>query len=68
MTFHIDLNAEERQVLLETLEQDISDLSVEIADTDKMDYRTMLKGRRDALKAAMQKLREAKEAQAGSQA
>jgi hypothetical protein len=39
----LDLTQEERQALLETLESTLSDLRMEIADTDRMDFREMLK-------------------------
>lgn len=45
-----DLSEEERQVLLEMLESALSDLRMEIADTDSMDFREMLKGRKEVLK------------------
>jgi hypothetical protein len=43
---HLDLNEEEKAILLEMLETCIGDLRVEIADTDNLDYKTMLKGRK----------------------
>ena len=42
----LDLTREEREVLLEILEADLSDLRMEIADTDSLDFRDMLKGRK----------------------
>lgn len=45
----LDLTAEEQTILLETLDNCLSDLSVEIADTDLKDYRDELKVRRGAL-------------------
>jgi hypothetical protein len=48
----LDLTHEERQALLEILESTLSDLRMEIADTDRMDFREMLKGR----KAILEKL------------
>jgi hypothetical protein len=54
-----DLDEEERQVLLEMLESALSDLRMEIADTDSMDFREMLKGRKEVLKKAIGALQEA---------
>ncbi len=51
----LDLSSEEKQVLLELLESTLSDLRMEIADTDRMDFREMLKDR----KAVLTKLIEA---------
>ena len=45
----LDLEPEEQKILKEALESYLSDLRVEIADTDNMDYREMLKHRRDVL-------------------
>jgi hypothetical protein len=46
----VDLGEEERQILLEVLESALSDLRMEIADTDSMDFRDMLKGRKEVIK------------------
>ncbi len=46
----VDLGDEERQILLEVLESALSDLRMEIADTDSMDFRDMLKGRKEVIK------------------
>jgi len=46
---HLDLNDEEQQILLEVLENYISDLTMEISDTDRLDFREMLKSRRRAV-------------------
>lgn len=54
-----DLSEAERQVLLEMLESALSDLRMEIADTDSMDFREMLKGRKEVLKKAIAALQEA---------
>jgi len=51
----LKLDENEREVLLQLLENCISDLRVEITDTDNLDYKNMLKGR----KAVMIKLLEA---------
>lgn len=54
----IDLSDDERRELARTLQRVLSDLSVEIADTDRQDYRNDLKARRDTLTAILQKLGE----------
>ncbi len=46
---HIDLDTIERNILLETLVSYLSDLSVEIADTDSSEFRSQLKTKRDVL-------------------
>ena len=46
---HLDLNEEERAILLQLLDTCISDLRSEIMDTDNLEYKTMLKGRRAVL-------------------
>ena len=47
---------EERELLIEILENDISDLRMEIADTDRREYREMLKNREVLMKKIQQKL------------
>jgi len=46
---HLDLDEQERQILDETLQSYLADLSYEIADTDTPDYRDRLKARRAVL-------------------
>lgn len=46
---HLDLNDEEQQILVEVLENYISDLTMEISDTDRLEFREMLKSRRRAV-------------------
>jgi hypothetical protein len=55
----LDFNDEERRILLEVLESALSDLRMEIADTDSMDFRDMLKGRKEVIKKAIGALQEA---------
>jgi len=52
----LDLTREEREVLLETLENDLSDLRMEIADTDSLDFRDMLKSRKAVLSKVIEAL------------
>ena len=47
---------EERELLVEILESEISDLRMEIADTDRRGYREMLKNREILMKSIRQKL------------
>lgn len=46
---HLDLDEQEKQILDIALTSYLSDLSYEIADTDKQDYREQLKARRVVL-------------------
>jgi len=55
----LDLSNEERLVLLEMLETDLSDLRMEIADTDRQEFREMLKGRKAILAKTIELLQEA---------
>jgi hypothetical protein len=57
---HLDLTSEEHDILSHLLEDALSDLRMEIADTDLFDYREMLKRR----KAAIAKVLATMEAQA----
>lgn len=50
MMIQLDLGNEQRQILLEVMETALSDLRMEIADTDSMNYREMLKGRKEVIK------------------
>ena len=45
----LNLDERERDILLELLDSALSDLSMEIADTDQMDFRETLKLRRGVL-------------------
>lgn len=47
---HIDLEPTEAQVLKMVLESYLSDLRMEIADTDSMDFREQLKARKTILR------------------
>lgn len=55
VTLHLDEN--EKEVLKYTLESYVSDLRMEIADTDKMDFRVQLKKRKDILNKIIDDLR-----------
>lgn len=45
----LDLNTEEQSILKMVLESYLSDLRMEIADTDRMEFRDMLKERKAVL-------------------
>jgi hypothetical protein len=45
----LDINPQEQKILKEVLESYLSDLRMEIADTDSQDYREKLKHRKDVL-------------------
>ncbi len=55
----LQLTAEERQVLVEVLESYVSDVRMEIADTDSAGYKVGLKGKKDILNKILNTLRKA---------
>ena len=57
----LDLTKEEKDILTEILENDLSDLRMEITDTDSLDFREMLKKQKEVLKKALETLRQASE-------
>lgn len=52
----LDLDPDERRILREVLESYLSDLRMEIADTDLMDFREMLKERKAVILKAVRSL------------
>jgi len=52
----LDLTGDERRILAEVLESYLSDLRMEIADTDSKDFRDMLKIRKDVIGKVLQVL------------
>ena len=54
--FRLDLNAEQRTTLIEVLESYVSDLRMEIADTDNPGYRRELRAERELLESVVAKL------------
>lgn len=54
----IDLDASEAAILREILEADISDLRMEIANTDQKDFRDHLKERKELLKSILDRMSE----------
>lgn len=59
----LTLSAEERELLQDVLRESISELRMEIADTDSSDYRAMLHRREDLLKQIAARLAADPEAQ-----
>ncbi len=59
---HVELNIseKERDILVKALENYISDLNMEIADTDQMDFRDNLKTKRIVLRKLIKELNESK--------
>jgi hypothetical protein len=55
----IMITEEERALLIDILENDISELRMEIANTDRQEYRDMLKNREALMKTIHQKLEQA---------
>lgn len=53
---HLQLNENERAILVELLENCISDLRVEITGTDSLDYKEMLKQKKEVLMKLQQAL------------
>jgi hypothetical protein len=54
--YSLTLNDEERELLEEVLKETISELRMEIADTDSHDYRVELHKREDMLKAMVKRI------------
>ena len=52
----IELTEAQAELLRDVLEIDVSDLGMEIADTDRKDFRDRLKARREMLQAVLAKL------------
>jgi hypothetical protein len=48
-----DLNDDERRILKEVLESSLSDLRMEIADTERLEFRDGLKVRKDVIAKAI---------------
>ena len=56
---NLDLTKEENDILAVVLESYLSDLRMEIADTDSMDFRESLKKRKDVLNKVLETLKNA---------
>ena len=57
----LDLTKEEKDILTDILENDLSDLRMEITDTDSLDFREMLKKQKEVLMKVLETLRQARE-------
>lgn len=57
----LELSDEERRILEEVLDAAVSDLRMEIANTDSYDFRQMLKSRKRALMKALAGVTDARE-------
>ena len=55
----LDLTKEEKDILTEILENDLSGLRMEIADTDSLDFREMLKKQKEVLMKVLETLQQA---------
>lgn len=53
----IKLSDAEKEILSEVLESDLSDLSMEITDTDSMDYRETLKSKRTVIQKILKEIK-----------
>ncbi len=53
----LHINTEEMQILGDVLENDLSDLRMEIADTDSMDFRDSLKLKKAVLMKVIEDIR-----------
>ena len=56
---NLDLTNEENDILAMVLENYLSDLRMEIADTDSMDFRESLKKKKEVLKKVLETLKHA---------
>jgi len=55
----LDLNESERELLKELLDNLLSDIRMEVADTDRMDYREKLKEQKRVLHKMIEALEDA---------
>ncbi|MDX1624861.1 MAG: hypothetical protein R3199_12880 [Gemmatimonadota bacterium] len=56
MTIRLDLSDQEQEILVTVLDSYLSDLRMEIANTDKKDYREMLKERKAVIRKTLEAL------------
>ena len=54
----MDITIEEREILTDMIESGISDLHSEIRDTGRLDYKVMLRRRKEILKKILEALKE----------
>jgi hypothetical protein len=57
-TIKLNLSEDEQNIIKDILENNISELSMEITDTDKMNYREKLKIKRNILQKLLKSLKE----------
>ena len=57
LKIELNLSADDLQSLVDALERYVSDLSMEIADTDTMDYRDRLKSQRISIYKVIDQLK-----------
>ena len=57
-TIELNLSEDEQNIIKDILENTISDLSMEITNTDKMEYREKLKVKRNVLQKLLKTLTE----------
>ena len=58
----LQLDNDGRDALIEALESYLREMSFEISNTEKKDFRDMLKAKRDSLRDTLDKLKESSEA------
>lgn len=63
---HLELTHSEKQCLIEALESYLSDLRMEIAGTDRMDFRSNLKSQKESLMGILMKLQVESQSQSGT--
>lgn len=56
---NLDITNDEKSILIDVLESYLSDLRMEIADTDKMDFREELKDKKEVLNKVLAQLQKA---------
>jgi hypothetical protein len=56
-TIEIKINSEDAKILSDVLESNISDLSVEISDTDRFEFRDSLKSKRMVLQRILAEIK-----------
>ncbi len=54
----INMNDEEKEIIMQALQECLSELNMEIADTEQMDYREELKYKRTVIKNFINQLKE----------
>ena len=54
----LELTQDEKRLLCEIIEADLSDLRVEIVSTDRLDFKSALKHRKELLGSVLEKLQQ----------